>query len=376
MTSQDSQSGSTQPAADAGLSKATITTAERELNSWVAKGQAPGVMIQVKTPQGEWSYTSGVSDKASSVPMSLDLQHRIGSVTKTFTAMIILKLVDDGKLTLDDPVSKYVSGVPNGDQITIRMLGTMTSGLPEYLANQQFQSSFMADPTKNLTVQDLLAASYSQGTDFAPGTNSAYSNTNTVLLGLVAEKTEGTRFGQIVREKILKPYGLDHTVYPHDATFPERHIRGYSALDPAHQIIDSTSWSPSQANTAGQMISTVPDLTKWAILLALGEGLSPAVNTERLQWQRLGDNDENWHYVFGMEENSGWLGHNGMIPGYMTYMVYNPTINSSIVLVQNSDKHAGDEPGINRLLRDMGAVLFPEHPVNVPFVGESSDENS
>lgn len=81
------------------------------------------------------------------------------------------------------------------------------------------------------------------------------------------------------------------------------------------------------------MISTVPDLTKWAKIVGTGKGLSPSLKTERLQWQRLGDNDDNWHYAFGIEENSGWLGHNGMIPGDMTYTVYNPTLDSSIVLI-------------------------------------------
>jgi len=358
-------------AANAGLSKASVAAAHTMLQGWVTQGQAPGVMIQVKTAKGTWTDLVGVSDKGTSAPMTAGLQHRIGSVTKTFTAMVILKLVDERKVGLDDPVSKYVSGVPNGDQITIRMLGTMTSGLPEYLANQQFRKSFFADPTKNLTAPELLAASYSQRPDFAPGTNSAYSNTNTVLLGLVAEKIEGKPFSDILTEKILKPNGLAHTSYPPDATFPEAHTHGYSTLDPAHPEIESTSWSPSQGNTAGQMISTVRDLTTWSKIVAKGDGLSVALKNERLKWQPLGDNDDNWHYCFGIEENTGWLGHNGMIPGYMTYELYNPTIDSSIVLVQNTDKNSGNEPGINRLMRDVSNLLFPGHAVNVPNVGQA-----
>jgi D-alanyl-D-alanine carboxypeptidase len=363
--------GPARTSSDAGLSKETIAAAKAQLKDWVAKGQAPGVLIQVKTPKGTWTDMAGVSDKASSTPMSPDLQHRIGSVTKTFTAIVILKLVDEGKLALEDPVSKYVDGVPNGDKITIRMLGSMTSGLPEFLANKQFRDAFFADPTKKLVAQDMLAASYSQGIDFAPGANSAYSNTNTVLLGLVAEKVEGKRFSDILNQKILKPDGLKHTLYPDDATFPEKHNSGYSTLDPAHPEIESTSWSPSQANTAGQMISTVPDLTKWAKIAGAGEGLSAALKTERLKWQPLGDNNDEWHYAFGIEVNSGWLGHNGMIPGYMTYEVYNPTIDSSIVLVQNTDKNSGNDPGINALMRDISKTLFPANPVNVPRVGET-----
>jgi len=123
------------------------------------------------------------------------------------------------------------------------------------------------------------------------------------------------------------------------------------------------------ANPTGQMVSTVADLTKWAKILGTGDALSPTLKTERMRWERLGDNNDDWHYCFGIEENTGWLGHDGMIPGYMTYMVYNPTIDSSIVLVQNTDKNSGNEPGINPLLRDVSKVLFPHNPLNVPVVG-------
>jgi D-alanyl-D-alanine carboxypeptidase len=93
------------------------------------------------------------------------------------------------------------------------------------------------------------------------------------------------------------------------------------------------------------------------------------LHAERLQWEPLGDNDDEWHYTFGIEENSDWLGHNGMIPGYMTYVVYHPELETSIVLVQNTDKNVDGEPGINPLLRDVSALLFPDNPVNVPVVG-------
>jgi D-alanyl-D-alanine carboxypeptidase len=78
----------------------------------------------------------------------MDLQHRIGSVTKTFTTTLIVQLAQEGKLSLEDPVSKFVAGVPNGDKITLRMLGNMTSGLPEYLANAEFRNAFFTDPSR------------------------------------------------------------------------------------------------------------------------------------------------------------------------------------------------------------------------------------
>jgi D-alanyl-D-alanine carboxypeptidase len=351
------------------LPAAQLDAARALLDDWVAVGNAPGAMVQVTTPDGTWTETFGVADPGDGEPMSIDRQHRIGSVTKSFTTTLILMLVDEGKLSLDDPVADYVDGVPGGDQITIEMLGNMTSGLPEFLGNAEFRAEFFADPLRTWTPQELLAASYELGQDFPPGTSSAYSNANTVLLGLVAEAVEQKPFAEILDEKILGPQGLDGTAFPADAAFFGPHTSGATTLDPAQEVVDSTAWSPTQAFTAGQMISTVEDLTRWGELLASGELISPELQERRLQWEPLGDNDEDWHYTFGVEVNTGWLGHNGMIPGYMTFVVHHPEIDSTVVLVQNTDKNVDGEPGINPLMRQLMTALFPEHPMNVPVVG-------
>ena len=110
------------------------------------------------------------------------------------------------------------------------------------------------------------------------------------------------------------------------------------------------------------MSSTVADLTKWAKLVGTGALISPELQAERLKWDRLGDNDDNWHYTFGLEENSGWIGHNGQIPGYFTFEVYNPALDATIVIAMNSDKKVNGEQGINVLLRDISKILFPNNP--------------
>jgi D-alanyl-D-alanine carboxypeptidase len=99
-----------------------------------------------------------------------------------------------------------------------------------------------------------------------------------------------------------------------------------------------------------------------------GALISPELQAERLKWDRLGDNDDNWHYTIGLEENSGWIGHNGQIPGYFTFEVYNPKLDATIVIAMNSDKNVNGEPGVNVLLRDISKILFPNNPVNVPVV--------
>jgi D-alanyl-D-alanine carboxypeptidase len=215
-----------------GLSSATKDAAKQYLEKFIVDNNIPGVLIQVTTPAGSWSEALGKANSSQSTRMSMDLQHRIGSVTKTFTTTLILQLAQEGKLSLDDPVSKFVAGVPNGDKITLRMLGNMTSGLREYLANTGFRNTFFKDPSRTWKPQELLDASYKQGPQFAPGTNSDYSNANTVLLGLVVEKVEGRPFAEVLKEKILVPQGLNHTFFPANEKFPGAAHRGLHVAVP------------------------------------------------------------------------------------------------------------------------------------------------
>lgn len=342
---------------------------ERYLDDVVARGDAPGVLLEVSTPQGTWSVAKGSASTSPATPMSVDLQHRIGSITKTFTTTLVLQLVAEGAVALDDPIDRYVGGVPAGDRITIRMLGNMTSGLSEYLANPELREALFADPYRTWTPQELLEASYALGPEFPPGTSSSYSNANTVLLGLVVEKVTGRPFGQALAERILIPYGLTETYYPTGNQFSAAHTSGYTHWMPGHGVTDSTFWNPSYSNAAGQVISTVGDLTTWVRLLGTGAAVGPELQSERLQWQAIGDNNDVWHYTFGIEENSGWLGHNGEIFGYESYAVYHPDLDATIVLAVTTDKRIGTEPTINVLLRDISGLLFPDHRVEVPVVG-------
>jgi D-alanyl-D-alanine carboxypeptidase len=335
----------------------------------IVRGEIPGALLEVAGPTGTWSTAEGLAATNPPRPMSTPLHHRIGSITKTFTTTLVLQLVREGKVALDDPIARYVDGVPGGASITVRMLGDMTAGLSEYLGSPQLRKALFANPYRSWTSDELLAASYALGPEFAPGASSSYSNANTVMLGRLVEKVDRRPFAMSLRERILRPYGLSHTYYPTTNRFRGTHTDGYTAWMPGRPITDSTNWNPSYGNAAGQMISTIGDLTKWVRLLGTGELVGPRLQAERLRWKPIGDNTPTWHYTFGIEENSGWLGHNGEIFGYETYAVYHPRLRSSIVLAVNTDKRIGTEPAVNVILRDISGMLFPGHRVEVPVVG-------
>ncbi|MCB0905368.1 MAG: beta-lactamase family protein, partial [Actinobacteria bacterium] len=218
---------------------------------------------------------------------------RIGSNTKTFTGTAVLQLVGEGKVALDDPISDYVEGVPNGEAITIEMLLDMHSGLYNYTTSPEMNRILDEVPDHVFTPEDLLALAFAQPPNFAPGAEYEYSNTNTVLLGLVIEKVDGVPVQEAFATRLFEPLGLSQTSFPAatDASIPETHPQGYlygtnmttiesMALPEADQPAaesgellpnDVTDENPSWAFTAGAMISDLEDLADWAEALAEGE---------------------------------------------------------------------------------------------------------
>jgi D-alanyl-D-alanine carboxypeptidase len=215
--------------------------------------------------------------------MKTDFYSRIASVTKTFTVTGVLQLADQGKLGLDDPIGNYIDGVPQGDKITLRQLAQMRSGLENYANSTAFQQALVADPYRNFTPQELLGYAFAEPMPFPPGQGYEYSNTNTVLLGLVVEKLSGQTLPDYIKDHILTPLGMNHTNFPTTNAFPEPHAQGYTEATANGTEATATDWNPAWGWAAGAMISTLDDMHIWAPALATGALLSPAMQAQRLQ---------------------------------------------------------------------------------------------
>ncbi|MFJ6777412.1 serine hydrolase domain-containing protein, partial [Kitasatospora sp. NPDC091257] len=249
----------------------------------------PGVIVGYTTPDGSYQRTFGVADKDSGTPMSPNLYMRIGSVSKTFTATGVLRLVDQGKVGLDDPISKYVPNVPGGDGITLRELGEMRSGLFNYTLDSDFQQAFFSDPNRPFTPDQLLAYAFKHPANFAPNARFEYSNTNLILLGLVVEKVGGQPLQDFLNQQVFTPAGLTRTSLPTDAAFPDPHAHGYTNQTASGAVEDATTWNPSWGWAAGAVISGLTDLQTWSKVLATGEPLlKPATQAERLKFVPVG----------------------------------------------------------------------------------------
>src|SRR5918993_2719411 len=175
---------------------------------------APGVVAAVQTPEYTWVRALGVADRTSEEPMTPDVHHRIGSVTKTFTSSLLLQAEAEELLSLDDTIDRYVEGVPNGDSITLRQMANMTSGIAGYTEDEQWQDEQLSDPYRVWKPEELAQVGIEDSPLFDPGTERHYSNTSAVLLGLVPEQVTGESIGELYRQRIIEPLGLQGTSFP------------------------------------------------------------------------------------------------------------------------------------------------------------------
>ncbi|MEU6091660.1 serine hydrolase domain-containing protein [Streptomyces sp. NPDC047085] len=321
--------------------------------------KTPGVTVGLWAPgNGSYVRAFGTADKTTNAPMSPGFNMRIGSVTKTFTVTALLRLVDQKQVSLEDPISRYVSGVPNGDHITLRHLAEMRSGLFNYLLDPDFGKDYLTDPRRVFTTAEMLAYSFRHPVAFAAGGKYQYSNTNTVLLSMVVQKVTGQPFDRYVAEHVLKPAHLKHTFMPQGTEFPAPHARGYTDQTADGSIEDATDRNPL-GGPSGAMISNLDDMRSWAATLAEGTLLSPATQAERLTMKPTGL--QGVGYGLGVFDVHGWIGHNGSLPGYQTVVVRLPAARATLVVHTTSDiDFQGDALG-TKFAQAVTSIVTPKN---------------
>ncbi|MCP9271103.1 serine hydrolase domain-containing protein [Mycolicibacterium arenosum] len=342
-------------------------TLEQRLDAAVtaklAEMSAPGVIVGISVP-GDIDYVRalGTADTATGAPISVDDHMRIGSVTKTFTGTAVLQLVDQGRISLLDPISRYVDGVPDGDAITLDMLGRMRSGLFDYTKDQDaFLGPAYTESPKGpdafaFTPQRILDIAFAHPPNFAPGVEYEYSNTNTVLLAMVVERVSGTAFGDYLAQYVFGAAGLTRTSYPSNGAMPEPFAHGYTPA-PDGRVLDATFWNPSWGDAAGRIVSTYADQRIWASVLGTGALLSPATQAARLS--NMSSVIPDVGYGFAIFNAHGWIGHNGDIPGYTTVTVYLPERDATLVVMVNSD--APEPHSAGQIATAVTQLVTPEH---------------
>jgi D-alanyl-D-alanine carboxypeptidase len=309
----------------------------------------PGLIVEVDAPGlCQWTATLGTGEAGKRRPMSLDEHMRIGSITKTFTGTVVLQLVDEKRVDLDKPISLYLSGMADGNAITVRQMLQMRSGFYNYSEDEAFNRSLDVNPQKVWTIPELLTIRLKHPAYFAPGAEFHYSNTNTILLGRLVETVTGNSLAAEFQRRIFGPLRMTESSLPAlaNTAIPRPHPRGYmfgtnaGSNPPACDALkvgrrDVTDVSPSWTWAAGGAVSTLHDLKIWARALAAGTLLTPATQAQRLQFLPIGPSPNAPGYGLNIANYAGLIGHDGNLPGFSSFMGYIPGKDATIVLLAN-----------------------------------------
>lgn len=298
---------------------------------------------------GQWLVSPGTTTRDGKEPLTTGMRFRIAANTTSMTCTVLLKLVDEGRVKLSDPVTMYLTRVVGVENITLGQLCQGTSGLADYRA--ELWPQFVNNPTREWPPLEVVSSGMAAARTAEPGGAWARSDTALILLGMTLQAATGRDWSTLYREYLFDPLGMDATSYPDssDLSIPGPHPHGYAAaLNPAGQLVceterDETELSNSMSGVAGGVVSTVGDLKTWVQALAEGRLLSKASAAAQWSTVPLGGASASWQsYGLGAEQVGPLRGNAGAIPGYLSATFADPSSGLTVVvMLNNSNAGAG-----------------------------------
>jgi D-alanyl-D-alanine carboxypeptidase len=318
----------------------------------LAAGSANGataVHVAISDPQqGDVVVVEGTLSADGSEPASESDSLPIGSITKTFTATVVLELIEQGDVALDDTVEELLpdlaAELPDLAGITVEQLLTMTSGIADYLnVPNSVVAEIVADPTRVWEPEELIAAGVAAGVE-PPGTP-GYSTTNYIILQLVAETITGSPLEDLITERVTEPLGLTGAVLPppEDTTLPDPHTHGYLAGGGVAEMAEdgatveegteTTDWNTSFTQGGGGMYATIGDLLRWAESTVGNTLLGDDLAQQRLETSPIPGGIDYGLGIFKIGTN--WYGHEGEALGWEALAVTDPDTGVSVAIAMN-----------------------------------------
>jgi CubicO group peptidase (beta-lactamase class C family) len=336
----------------------------------MAEQHLAGMILRVDR-DGRQVVKAALGESMTGVPATPNMHFRMGSETIPYITTIALQLQQEGRLDLDDPLSKYLpdSGVPNADRVTLRMMGHAISGYPDWIqGNQAFLDVLLANPFRLWNDQELLDAAFAQPLICDPGACFHYAHTNFLLLGQVLTKVTGKPFSTLVRERIFRPLKLRHTTITRTALIPEPALHAYGTDRGPYE--DTSSWSPSWGLGKGQlMVSTIDDVqqsAKWILGAKLISKASERQFVERPPVIKAPI--PGFSFGLGLLLLGDWRIQNPYVNNYGGVMAYLPQERLAISIVSTRGPAAdfnGPNPSEVALAR-LADALAPGHPIQLP----------
>lgn len=298
--------------------------------------KAPGIAILI-SQNGQVIYRNafGYADIENNVRMNPDMRFKIGSITKQFTGVAILKLQEEGKLSVEDKLSKYIPDFPRGNEVSIHQLLTHTSGIHSYTNN----ADFLGKVLKPISEDDLVAVLKKESYDFNPGEAFLYNNTAYVLLGYIIHKVSGIEYGEYLKKSFFEPLKMTNTGYSGSGVKIDNLAIGYDRMGAGY--VPSPVWDLSWAGGAGALYSTIDDLQKWNEALFNGRVLQEKSLKAGLTSVVLnnGQTPAQGEYGYGwfMSDFRGLrrIAHGGGLAGYISELTRYPSENMTVVMLTN-----------------------------------------
>jgi CubicO group peptidase (beta-lactamase class C family) len=354
---------------------ALVARVDSLVNDYMAVRKAPAVSVALLRGSDTLVMKGyGLASVEAKRPATASTVYRIGSITKQFTSAAIMRLVEQGKISLDDDLSKYLPDFPlQGRKVTIRQLLNHTSGIHSYTADTMWAKTWGQD----LTPRQIVGFVDNTPFDFAPGAGYRYNNTGYVLLGMVLDKVTGQPYAAHLQKELFTPLGLRQTSYCPSRTTDTTHAAGYAVE--GGNVKPAVYLSMTHPYSAGALCSTVRDLVKWQRALAGGRVVSAASLARMTTPDTVGFTGQRLNYGYGLGpgqlQGKRSVGHGGGVHGFTTSSVYFPDDSVNVVVFTNSD--GGPDPlalNIVRAVFGIALVPLPRPPVAVPLADADRDK--
>ncbi|MFP3991194.1 serine hydrolase domain-containing protein [Streptomyces sp. E11-3] len=328
------------------------------------------------TVHGREVVTTATGETMTGVPATTDMHMRVGGVAIGYLTTVLLQLADEGRVSLDEPVSRWLPRLPHGDKITLRMLGSSTSGLYDYVTDPGFLEAVHDDPFRQWTPRELVAISTGEPLWYEPGTNWSYSHANFVLLGAALEKITDTRLDRLLHQRIMRPLGLRETRNAFTPEMPRPVLHAFSTERGTYE--ESTFWNPSWTIAPGAVLtSDICDVARSAEAIGSGKLISREAYRTLLNPGTVGKGGptetcpatvcraqtEATHYGLGMVVRNGWVFQNPVFNGYGEVMAYLPEKGVAIAVATTTGPSSPAGNTAEAVASRIAAALTPDHPL-------------
>jgi CubicO group peptidase (beta-lactamase class C family) len=358
----------------------------------MAEAHLKAVIVRV-TVDGKEVVTQAVGESMTGVPATTGMHFRNGAVAISYVSTLLLKLVDEKKVSLDDKLSKWLPEIPHADRVTLGQLAQMTSGYVDYvIGNTAMNDALYTNPFRRWTTHDLLNFAVNQPLLYEPGTNWNYAHTNYVLLGLALEKATGQEMSKLLTDKVLRPLGMTNTVNSLTPEIPFPVLHAFSSERRAALKIpagtpfyeESTFWDPSWTITHGAIQTTnIYDMEATAVGIGSGKLLTADSYKKMVSTELRGKTHKQpgcttcdamndiYTYGLGLVISGNWLLQNPLMSGYAALEAYLPSQKVAIAVAATYAPEAFDDQGDYRneadtLFRRIAAELAPDDAPPMP----------